>query len=384
MSNPRPQSGPSARRDIRVAHVVHTLDVGGLENGLVNIVNDRADGIRHSIICLARIGRLRSRLASDIDVFELGKRPGHDVRAFARLVRLFRQLRADVVHSRNWPTVDAVFAARLAGVPIVVHGEHGYDNDDPEGRNRWKRRVRRVCGVLIDRFVVVSDDLHRWLTSRVGIPERKVVKIANGVDIHRFAPGDGAAVRRELHVPDDAFVVGTVGRLEAVKNQTSLVQAFATLAATRPEMFLVIAGEGRRRSALEDLARQTNIATRIRFLGERTDVPRVLQAMDVFVLPSVAEGMSNTLLEAMASGLPIVATRVGGSVEVVADGVNGLLVESGSEALAAAILRYVSEQSVRRQHGIASRRRVANLFSLGRMRSAYDGLYRQLGAAAIH
>jgi sugar transferase (PEP-CTERM/EpsH1 system associated) len=363
--------------------VVHTLDVGGLENGLVNIVNDHASGIRHSIICLARVGKMRSRLASDIDVFELEKRPGHDVRAFARLVGLLRHLRADVVHSRNWGTVDAVFAARLAGVPAVVHGEHGYDNDDPEGRNRWKRSVRRVCGAFIDRFVVVSDDLHCWLTSRVGIPERKIVKIANGVDIHRFAPGDGTAVRRELQVPADALVVGTVGRLEAVKNQASLVQAFATLAATRPQVFLVIAGEGRCRSALEDLARQSNVATRIRFLGERTDVPRLLQAMDVFVLPSVAEGMSNTLLEAMASGLPIVATRVGGSLEVVADRINGVLVESRPEALAAAIGQYVSDQAVRRQHGIASRRRVADLFPLERMRSAYGGLYRQLGAAAI-
>src|SRR5207245_9607258 len=137
--------------------------------------------------------------------------------------------------------------------------------------------------------------------------------------------------------------VGTVGRWEAVKNQTCLVQAFARLAGTHPAMFLVIAGEGRCRSSLEDLARQSNVASRVRFLGERSDLPRLLQAMDVFVLPSVAEGMSNTLLEAMASGLPIVATRVGGSPEVVADGINGLLVESLPEALAAAIERYVNE-----------------------------------------
>jgi len=370
-------------RDVRVTHVVYTLDVGGLENGLVNIVNDEASGIRHAIICLKRVGALRGRLGRGVEVFELGKRPGHDVRAFVRLARLFRQLRSDIVHSRNWGTVDAVLAARLAGVPAVVHGEHGYDSDDPEGRNRWKRRVRRACGGLIDRFVVVSDDLHRWLTSRVGIPERKVVKIANGVDIQRFAPGDGATVRRELNLPTDAFVVGTVGRLEAVKNQASLIRAFATLAVTHPEVVLVIAGDGRCRSSLEDLARQSNVATRVRFLGERSDVPRLLQAMDVFVLPSVAEGMSNTLLEAMASGLPIVATRVGGSPEVVADGINGLLVESLPEALAAAIERYVNEPPVRSQHGIASRRRAAEVFSLERMRGAYAGLYRQLGAAAI-
>ena len=366
-----------------MTHVVYTLDVGGLENGLVNIVNDDVAGIRHAIICLTRAGSLRARVGRGVEVFEVGKRPGHDVRAFVRLTRLFRQLGSDVVHSRNWGTVDAVIAARLAGVPAVVHGEHGYDSADPEGRSRWKRGVRRVCGGLIDRFVVVSDDLHRWLTGRVGISEGKVVKIANGVDTQRFAPGEGATVRRELGVPTDALVVGTVGRLEAVKNQASLIQAFATLAATHPEMVLVIAGDGRCRTSLEDLARRSNVSARVRFLGERGDVPRLLRAMDVFVLPSVAEGMSNTLLEAMASGLPIVATRVGGSPEVVADGVNGFLVDSLPGALAAAIEGYVEKPQVMRQHGVASRRRATELFTLERMRSAYAGLYRQLGAAAI-
>jgi len=362
-----------------VTHVVYSLDVGGLENGLVNIVNDEAADFTHAIICVTRAGPLRARLRRDIEVFELGKQPGHDLKAFVRLIRLVRGLDPDVVHSRNWAALDAVVAARLAGVARVVHGEHGYEGDDPEGRSRFKNRIRRMCGHLVDRFVVVSDDLNAWLTDRVGIAPKKIVKIANGVDTKRFAPGDDMSVRHELGVASDAHVIGTVGRLAAVKDQASLVRAFARLAAEHPETILLIVGDGRCRSSLQALAAQSGVAPRVRFLGERGDVPRLLRAMDVFVLPSRAEGMSNTLLEAMASGLPIVATRVGGNSEIVADGVTGFLVERDRpEALAGAIREYLKKPKMRQEPGSLSRERAVRMFALEGMRAAYADVYRQL------
>jgi sugar transferase (PEP-CTERM/EpsH1 system associated) len=362
-----------------IVHVVHSLGVGGLENGVVNLVAGANPERRHAVVCLTSAGPLRARLGADVAVWELGKARGHDVRSFARLVRLLRRLRPAVVHSRNWATFDAILAARLAGVPAVIHGEHGRDASDPEGRHRRRRWLRRAASPLVDRFVTVSGDLRRWLVEDVGIPPRKIVTIPNGVDTGRFTPADAAAARAALGLAADQLVVGTVGRLDPVKNQAGLIQAFGRLAGEYPDATLLIAGDGPCEGALRGLGAALGLGARVRLLGERADVPSILAAMDVFVLPSIAEGMSNTLLEAMASGLPLVATRVGGNPELVEDGVNGVLVpRQDPDALVAALRGYVDDPHLRAVHGKASRQRAVAEFGLERMRAAYTGLYAEL------
>jgi sugar transferase (PEP-CTERM/EpsH1 system associated) len=362
-----------------VAHVVHSLEVGGLENGLVNIVNQDRGAFRHLIVCLERDGALRARLRPGVEVRVVGKRKGHDLRAFVRLVRLLRQARPAVVHSRNWAAFDAVVAARVAGVPIVVHSEHGREMSDPEGRN-WRRNwVRRRLGPLISRFVTVSDDLGKWLVSVVGVPERKVVTIHNGVDVRRFGGHDRPAVRVRFGLPMEAVIVGTVGRLDPVKDQAGLIRAFVPLAQVHPEALMVIVGDGPCRRELEGIVAGLGLRERVRLLGVVSDVPAILGALDVFVLPSIAEGMSNTILEAMASSLPVVATRVGGSPEMVEDGVTGTLVPArDAEALRKALGIYLEDESLRTIHGKAARQRSIDLFSLERMGSGYMGLYAEL------
>jgi sugar transferase (PEP-CTERM/EpsH1 system associated) len=294
-----------------------------------------------------------------------------------RMARLFRAFRPDIVHTRNWTCIDAVIGARLAGVPVVIHGEHGRDASDPHGRNPFRRRVRRLLAPLVTEFVTVSRDLARWLTEDVGIPARKVTQICNGVDTDRFLPGDRDAARRAIGVPDGLAVVGTVGRLDPVKDHTGLIRAFVEGLAHRAAV-LVIAGDGPTRPELAALVRTLGVDDRVRLLGERDDIPLVLRALDLFVLPSVGEGISNAILEAMATGLPVVATRVGGNGELVSDGLTGRLIEPRSTAaLAQAIRQYLDAPLLAKMHGRAARGRAERDFSLERMLAGYSDLYRR-------
>jgi sugar transferase (PEP-CTERM/EpsH1 system associated) len=364
---------------MHVVHVLHTLAVGGTENGVVNLVNALAGDARHTVIAVTTSGPLAARLPAGVAVHALGKRPGVDPAAVVRLTRLLRRLRPDIVHSRNWGAFDAVAAARLAGVPVVIHGEHGREAADPEGQDRRRNRLRRLLSPLIAQWVTVSHDLRRWLVHRVGIPADRVLTIHNGVDTARFAEGDREAAREALGLEPGRPVVGTVGRLDPVKDHVRLVTAFRSVAARRSDARLVICGDGPLREELHRAVDAVRLQGSVRLLGERDDVPRVLAALDVFTLPSIAEGISNTVLEAMASGLPVVATRVGGNPELVEDGVTGRLVEPRrTEALAEALLGYLNDPVLARLHGKAARQRCVAEFSLERMAARYLALYRRL------
>jgi len=372
--------GPAvARPMIHTVHVLDSLAVGGMENGVVNLVNATCDHVRHTVVTMSGQGPLRERLPASVPVHCIGKRAGTDFGAVLRLGRLLRGLRPDVVHSRNWGALDTVIAARLVGIRTLVHGEHGREARDPQGLDRRRNRLRRVLSPLISRFVTVSFDLRRWLTDTVRIPARKVVAIHNGVDTTRFSPGDSSEAREVLGLPVAATVVGTIGRLDPVKDQGGLVAAFSGLVASGANSILAIVGEGPSRPALEDEIRRRGFADRVWLLGERRDVPTVLRALDIFVLPSRAEGMSNTILEAMATGLPVIATDVGGNPELVEPNVTGRLVPPGDpNALEAALAAYAGDPYLRRLQGKLGRERVLQHFSLDRMAQAYSSLYTSL------
>jgi sugar transferase (PEP-CTERM/EpsH1 system associated) len=371
-----------SRRPI-VAHVVYALGTGGLENGVVNVVNDPDSSFRHVVVCLATGGPLQARLRPGTAVFTVGKRDGQDPRAVWRLVRLLQSIRPDIVHSRNWATFDTILAARLAGVRIVIHGEHGRDISDPEGRNRRRSRLRRLFSPLVTRFVTVSDDLRRWLLEDVGVGAAKVMTIHNGVDVERFAGVRRSEVRDALGLPVEAPVIGTVSRLDPVKDHAGLLRAFAATLPRHPEAILVVAGDGPCWEEIVALAGSLGLNDRVRLLGERRDIPQVLAALDLFVLPSIAEGLSNTVLEAMATGLPVVATRVGGNPELVEDGVTGRLVPvRDDQALVDAIVGYLDDPHLRALHGKASGERALRHFGIDRMRRQYEELYRGLLVSA--
>ena len=369
-----------------IAHIVHSLEVGGLQNGLINLINRLpVQSYQHAVISLTGTTNMASRFLDPATrVYTLDKRSGQDFRIHLELYRLFRRIKPDVVHTRNLSTLEAQLAALLAGVPHRVHGEHGRDISDLDGARRRYQWLRRALEPIVHRYIAVSQDLERYLECEVGIPRRKIIAIRNGVDTSKFAPGDNCRDR----FPDgfcawDSVVVGTVGRMEAVKDQITLVRAFVRLvqggAGRYEHVRLVAIGDGTLRAPAQRLLEEAGMTDVAWLPGERDDVPELLRAMDIFVLPSLAEGISNTILEAMASGLPVVATDVGGNSELVATGKTGILVPRADPyAMAEAIRSYVDDPLLRREDGARGRQRCEREFSIDAMVERYATLYDSL------
>ncbi len=356
---------------LHVVHVLHSLGTGGMERGLTNVIRHASDGFEHTVLCLLRTGDMARLLPDGTRVVEMNKAPGNSPRFVWRLSRTLKQLRPDVVHTRNWGGMDGVIAARVAGLRQVVHGEHGWDMADPEGRSRKRRLARRWLSRWVSEYTCVSCHIERWLREEVRI-KRPITQIYNGVDTEALKPaGEGAAIRNELGIPEGSFVAGFVGRLDPIKDHPTLFRALAVLRERGMDARLLVVGEGPEEERLRELAGEG-----VDFLGNRTDVPRVLQALDLFVLSSLNEGISNTILEAMATGLPVVATRVGGNTELVEDGVSGRLVAHGdTEAFVAAIREYQADPVRSQAHGEAGRRATLDRFSIEAMVKSYEEVW---------
>jgi len=376
-----------------IAHVLYRLDTGGMEQIAISVINHTDKRYRHAVIALAGIGAMRDRITDPaVPSLSLDKKPGKDWGCYFRLWKMLRRLKPDLVQTYNIGTLDVAPVAWLAGVPRVVHAEHGRDVADPDGANRRYRAMRRWLGPFIARYIAVSADLESWLRERVGIAPAKLACIPNGIDTVRYAGVAGSRTLRPLlgaFAPPGTVVAVNVGRLDPVKDQSGLIAAFKLLCdsspATAARCRLAIVGEGTCRKDLETQIARLGLADRVCLLGDRKDVPEILAECDVFALSSVAEGIPLTLLEAMAAGLPIVATRVGGVGEVVVDGVTGTLVESGNpDALARALRSYVEDASRRGQHGDAGRQRVEQRFSLSAMLAGYTSLYDEVLARRDH
>jgi sugar transferase (PEP-CTERM/EpsH1 system associated) len=355
-----------------------------MENGLVNLINHMPpSAYRHAIACVEDYSDFRQRITRpDVEVVALHRSRIGVWRLRRELYRLCRQLRPAIVHSRNPSGLDALLPARLAGVPHTVHGEHGWDVNDLDG-TRWKPALlRRLHSPLVERYITVSKDLKRYLIGRVGISEQRIEQIYNGVDTDRFAPAES---NRRSALPagfcaEDSVVIGTVGRLQPVKDQATLLRAFAAVVDAKPALCsrlrLAIVGDGPRMPDLRKLADTLGIAEATWFAGALSDVPRVMRALDIFVLPSLNEGVSNTILEAMACGLPVVATAIGGNVELVHDGQGGRLFGAGDcVALARLLADYAERPTLRREHGSIGRRIAERDFSLAAMTRRYAAVY---------
>ena len=372
-----------------IAHVILNLDIGGMENGIVNLINTMpAERYRHVVICLKGYSDFRRRIhRDDVAIHALDRREGKSLDAHIRLWRLLRTLKPAIVHTRNLPTIDMVVPAALAGVPCRIHGEHGRDVLEVAGGNLKYNLMRRLLSPLVDGYIAVSRDLEGWLKEDVGVPARKVAQIYNGVDTARFRPA--RPHREPLPPPGFAdgkeIVIGTVGRMETVKDQTTLALAFAELLKiARPKRppRLVMIGEGGLRARAATLLGEAGAADLAWLPGARDDIPRILRGLDVFVLPSIAEGISNTILEAMASGLPVVATAVGGNPELVVDRRTGRLVPpSAPRPMAEALNEYLIDPGLIRVQGDAGRARIERRFSLEAMVEGYLAVYDRVLAA---
>lgn len=364
--------GPSRRPGRRrpcVVHVVSQLSVGGMEKLLLEFARHASrQDFDLRFLCLGPRGVLSEELeACGWGVTALaapaGLRPG----LILKLATLFRGWGVAVVHTHNTrPLIYAGPAARLARVPVVIHTRHG----QRFGSHRRRTAVFRLAARLADRVVCVSEDSAR-LSAAEGLEASRICTITNGIDLSRFAyagpRAEGPAVM--------------VGRLSPEKDVATLLRAAAQIHREDPSFRLEIAGSGPCAEELQQAARESGLAEVVRFLGEVREVAGVLGRASLFVLSSLTEGISLTLLEAMARGLPVVATRVGGNPEVVADGETGWLVPARDPAaLAAAVLRLRRDPAVARRMGAAGRQRVETHFDSRRMVADYEQLYAGLGA----
>lgn len=374
-----------------VVHIVHRFATGGLENGVVNLINHMpANAYRHAVLALTEVTDFRDRITrNDVEFIALHKPPGQGAKVYPRLLRRLRELRPTVVHTRNLGPLEMQVVAAWARVPVRIHGEHGRELDDVDGTNRRLQWVRRLYSPFVHRYIALSRDLEHYLVDRVGIAPRRIAQIYNGVDAVRFRPAGGSRPRPAGCPFDPAthWLIGTVGRMQGVKHQTLLAHAFVralTLApAMRDRARLVMVGDGPLRAACAAILQAAGCEALAWLPGERLDVPEVMRGLSCFVLPSLAEGISNTILEAMACGLPVIATTVGGNAELVVDGLTGRLVPADEvEAMARALVTLHDDQKGAQAMGRAGRVEVDCKYSLQAMVSAYRDLYDEQLAAA--
>jgi sugar transferase (PEP-CTERM/EpsH1 system associated) len=372
---------------LRVLHVVHGLSRGGLENGVVNLLNGLPHNEFHqSVACLDARGEMADRVSTQVPIQVLGRRR-HDLALPLRLARLIRSIRPHIIHCRNWNTwPDTVLAHRLSACrSTLVWSFHGFAD------GHWFPRRRRVASrglsLATDRLFAVCRDAAERFATLTSIPPERFDVLYNGVDCRRFAPSDQrAALRRALGFADDELVVLTVASLTPVKNHAALLEAAAqVVSGTRRRLRFLWLGEGAERARLEARIRELGLGARVQLPGGSDHVPRYLAAADLFVLPSELEGMSNAILEAMASGLPVVAHAVGGNPELVDHGHSGLLCPAGNvDALAGAIGRLVRNDAERAVMGAAARRRAEQIFSLEAMLVRYADFYRNAVPVVPH
>jgi len=372
---------PTARR-LRVLQILHGLSPAGAEQLVYEMSIANRPCLVTQVACLDHEGPLADELrAQGIGVHFTRRREGIDLNQIRCLSRLIGSFKPHVVHAHQYtPFFYGSLASLLAGRGKVLFTEHGRHFPDVVG---WKRKAfNRFLSLRAAHVTAVCDFTRRRLVEREGIAAGKIEVVYNGVDVERFENRPGPAeARRRLGLGADARVIMQVGTFRPVKDQATALRAMCLVRKEDPLALLVFVGDGPDRPACERLARSLSLQQAVRFLGVRRDMPQVLSAADVFLLTSLSEAHSVSLLEAMACGLPIVATNVGGIPETVVDNETGLLAPAGdARAIARCLLRLLAQDDLRRRMGQAGLQRVRARFPRSRMHRRYMEIYCRLAA----
>jgi sugar transferase (PEP-CTERM/EpsH1 system associated) len=355
-------AGPRVRR---ICHVSMTLQTGGLERLLVDFGRFH-DHSRFDLqfVALEGLGQPAQDLREDgYQVDSLSLRASGKVASIRRLAAILRESGVDLVHTHNtYAHFYGALAARLAGVRQVINTQHGRGCGDS-----WKAQLQfRMANCWTSKIVGVSEDSARLCRRQDPHAAARTGHVWNGIDLSRF----------QYHGPSRKPVAISVARLSPVKDFPTLLRGVAKAVAAHPEFRLRIVGDGGERPRLEQLMRDLRLEQHVEFLGERHNVPQLLKEAGFFVSSSKTEGISLTLLEAMAVGLPVLTTSVGGNAEIVRDGETGYLVESlNPDAIAAGISRMLREQTSWPEMGQRGRQRVEEHFSIDGMVRQYETLY---------
>jgi sugar transferase (PEP-CTERM/EpsH1 system associated) len=386
VSNPSSPAKFVAGDPLRVLHVLNRFATGGTEHVVLKLVNGLNGGVFEQRLAALRgmDSAIDQRLIPGGELLLQGRNDtGFELMLF-RLARVMRAYRPHIVHSRNWGAIEAIPAARLAGVPIAVHSEHGYELDMLAGLPTRRRLFRRAAYSMADAVFAVTRQLRDYHAQQAWVRSDRIRVIYNGVDTQRFRPQPNLRIslRHKFGLPQNRFIVGTIGRIVDIKDHPTLLRAVEIMLRNAIDAHALIVGSGPELERIQQLVKGSSaLAGRITFIGSSSEVPELLNAMDAFALTSISEGMSNTLLEAMASGLPVVATSVGGNPEVVVEGSSGWLFRPGdAETLASLLALLASQNNLRLSYGAAARERVVRSFGLERMLDDYSQLYLELAA----
>ncbi len=368
-------------KPIHVVHLIYRLDIGGLERVLVNCINAMpSEQYKHSVIALTDYSDEFSKLIEkDVNLYAIHKPEGHSWKAFWHVLKKLWQLKADVLHSYNLPTLEYQVCGLLSGIQNRIHAEHGRDIYDPEGKNKKYQLLRKIVSPFLNKFVCVSEDLYLWLKHTVNIAPGKCELIYNGIDTDKYQLKTHKIVINNTQ--QNKFVFGCVGRLQAIKDHKLLISAYA-LACIQDKHFsqstqLSIIGDGPLRSTLEEQVDCLPVSDNIWFAGARHDMEKVYHSFDTFIMSSLGEGIPMTMLEAMSTGLPVISTNVGGIPEIVSEKTALLVPPANAEQLAAAMLNMFSvKDEIQFQNmRIAARKEVVERFSEENMVNRYQRLY---------
>jgi len=363
-----------------VLHLSSTSGPGGAETIVKKLASSLDPRGFRSIVCLFRRGWLYDATRElGIPMSVIGIDGALDLRWARAFAALVRNERVAVIHTHEF-TANAYgsLMGQILGVPVVatVHGKSYY-------ADRLKRRMAYRYVSRVSRMVAVSEDLKRFIVRRAGVAEHRVSVVYNGVDASEPPPAErSSAIRAELRLDGYEHVIGAVGSLYPVKGHIHLIRALPEILRASPRTLLLLVGEGELEQTLKAEAAKLRLGEHVRFLGFRSDVPALLSLLDVFVLPSLSEGLSMALLEAMAAGKPVVVTRVGGNPEVVIDGDTGFLIDAESpESISHRVLQLLSDKAQAARMGERGRRRAHERFSFRATVDQYQRYYEQATAA---
>ena len=373
---------------LRLLQVVLSLTLGGTEKMVYDIVRhvDKSR-IQPVICCLDEPGVLGDKLHKEgYPVYALNRKPGFNWEIAGQILRLVDKESIDIVNAQQYTPFVYAALARLHRMitgggrfPRIVFTEHGINYP-------YKRKIKRyllnpALFMLADEITTISKFTKSILVKYENYPASRMKVIYNGIAIDHFSKNIDVARKKEsIGLQNDSKVIGIVARLDPVKNHPMLLSAFRAVLSLIHNAYLVVVGDGPENARLHSLAEEFNISKNTVFLGARTDISELIKTFDVFALPSLSEGMSITLIEAMAAGVPVVASSVGGNPEVVQDGLTGYLVPCTSEQeLTLRLIECLENGELRTRMGTAAHERARNFFTIEKMVDAYTTLYLKRG-----
>jgi sugar transferase (PEP-CTERM/EpsH1 system associated) len=368
---------------IVVGHAIYAFHSGGMERGLLNLINyGDHERFRHVVLCLTDAGEYATMLtAPDCQVVELRKNPGNDWRLPSRIAQAARRHGVDIMHARGWPAlVESAIGARLAGISRTMYTFHGKTIDDLKGISFKRRWLQKAMIRSYRKVITLNQQMRADLAAECSMAESRIGIINNGVDIEKFRPRcDRASLRREFGLPIEKVIIGNVARLDPVKNHEVVLRALRRLVDQQLEVLFLLVGDGPNRAALEREVARLALGPHVRLYGHSNAVTELLNCMDVYVQSSFYEGFSNTVLEAMACGVPVIATDVGGTTDIFSDGSEGYFFKSQDDStLASLLFDLARDETQRRRMGERARKSTVEQFPIQSMVRGYESAYSEL------